>query len=120
MIFMSPTLAFTSTLQVEASFENMVCCKANDVEDEELKDCCMMSDQEDATSCGDNHCNLNTCHFVHSSVLHVYFSKNNSLDHLNIDFIQKSKFDFYQSFSINDRSDYTWKPPKYISYSLKS
>ncbi len=115
MIFMSPTLAFTSTLQVEASLENMVCCKANDVEDEELKDCCMMSDQEDANSCEDNNCNPNTCHFVQSSVFHVYFPKNNSFDHLNIDFIEKSKFDFYQSFIIKDLADSTWKPPKYIS-----
>lgn len=92
MIFMSPTLAFTSTLQVEASLENMVCCKANDVEDEELKDCCMMSDQEDANSCEDNNCNPNTCHFVQSSVFHVYFPKKQ--------FIRSFKYRFYRKIYI--------------------
>jgi len=115
MIFMSPTLAFTSTLQVEESLKNMVCCKANDVEDEELIDCCMMSDQEDANSCEDNNCNPNTCHFVQSSVFHVYFPKNNLIDNLNLDFSEKSKFEFHQSFIIKDLADSTWKPPKYIS-----
>lgn len=117
MIFISPTLAFTSVMQTETSMDEMKCCMMNDsVEDEEKDDCCLMSTAEnDSNSCEDNNCTPNSCHFTQTSVFHVFIPKNNLIDNLNLDFSEKSKFEFYQSLIIKDLADSTWKPPKYIS-----
>lgn len=117
MILLSPLLAF-STIQSEihTNFEEDNCCLVDSNEKEEEHSCCIAeSDLDFPRECNDNRCHPGNCHLNQISVFSFYVTEFQENDEFLGFFTKKTKFDQYKSLIVENLSNSSWKPPKYIS-----